>query len=582
MNFGLIKNSRSNIFAWILSVAFILIVMRLFYLQIIKHDHYVAMAKTEQVKSLVIPAQRGEIFAMSRDNIVPLAMNQQVYTLFVDPTVIKNPHKVEEVVRRVAGGELVSDDILSLIKKKNTQYSVLARNVTLRQAEMIKKEKLKGVGFQKVSKRVYPEGDLASQTLGFVNNEGSGQYGVEEFMNKSLSGKDGLLKTVTDIADVPLSIGKDNIHRNPQNGENVVLSIDRNIQSKTEEALKAGLDRTGATDGAVIVMNPQNGQIVSMASSPGYSPENFDKVDHEKQFYNVPTMIPYEPGSVVKLFTVAMGIDQGKINAGSTFYNTDSVRIEDYTISNAHRGITGNITIQQALNYSLNTGMVYIAMQLGNGNYITKQARDTMYDYYHNRYGFGRKTGVEVAGESAGRIISPEDKSGEGNAVRYSNMSFGQGMNLTMIQVAAALSSLINGGNYYKPTIVAGTEKDGQLIKKEPVLEKQGVISKSTSDQIREMAFRARTAFTHTDKPGFYVGGKTGTSQTLDSSGKYTSKQTVGTYIGFGGTKNKSKYVIMVQVSGKNMNLEGDLHAMPIFTDISNWLLSYYNLQPKE
>lgn len=573
--------TRSQFLAICLSLLMAIIVVRLFWLQVVQHQHYVALATQEQVKRLVIPADRGMIYMMDGDKPVPVVMNQQVYTLFADPMIVDEPKRVEQVVTEVAGGNLLVDNIprmLAEAKEQKSMYRVLAKDITLRQAELIKSKKLKGIGFQKVSKRVYPEGELAAQALGFVNNEGKGQYGVEQQLNDRLMGKDGLLKSVTDVANVPLSIGKDNIRQDAVNGENIVLTVDRNIQSKAQEALLAGLQRSGATHGSVLIVDPNTGKVLALADYPTYNPAEFTKVTEESVFRNVATTEPYEPGSVLKTYTVAVGIDKGVINAGSTFYNTDKIRVEDRTITNALKGITGSVSMQTALDNSLNTGMVTIAQRLGDGSHINRTARDTMYEYFHNRLGLGERTGVEIANEQKGLLISPEDM--EGNAVRYSNMSFGQGLNVTMMQVVAGFSAIVNGGTFHSPTIIEGVYKDGKLVPENNSKSRVGVISPEASAASREMIYKARSGYTKDDLPGYYVGGKTGTSQTIEN-GQYISTQTVGTYLGFGGNDSGPKYVIMVQVSGKNMNLEGNRHAMPIFTDISNWLLRYYQLQPR-
>jgi cell division protein FtsI/penicillin-binding protein 2 len=278
------------------------------------------------------------------------------------------------------------------------------------------------------------------------------------------------------------------------------------------------------------------------------------------------------------------GVDKGVVGPESTFNNTDYIRVDDATITNATKGQTGNITLQHALNYSLNTGFVTVAQRLGDGKSINWQARSTMYDYFHNKLRLGQMTGIELANEQPGIIIPPSDP--QGNAVRYSNMSFGQGLDVTMLQVSAAFSAVVNGGTYHTPSIIAGSmNDDGDAFTPAPNKPSyQGVVKPSTSDTMRRMIHDARSAFyAGKDKQGYYIGGKTGTSQTIEN-GRYVDNQTVGTYLGFGGDSNSAagpKYVIMVQVSGKNMNLQGGQDAMPIFTDISNWLLSYMKLQPK-
>jgi len=222
--------------------------------------------------------------------------------------------------------------------------------------------------------------------------------------------------------------------------------------------------------------------------------------------------------------------------------------------------------------------MVTVAERLGNGT-IDSKARSTMYRYLHDKFKLGELTGIEVSGEAAGRIIAPDEA--DGNAVRYSNMTFGQGMDLTMVQVAAGFGAMVNGGTYYSPTVIEGAvDKDGQLVKAAPKPAQPNVISPSTSSQMRDMVIKARRAFyASSDLPGYRVGGKTGTSQTI-VNGSYENGQTIATYLGFGGD-TKPRYVIMVEVSGKGKNLAGNIDAMPIFTDISNWTIDYLKLQPQ-
>lgn len=572
------KGSRSILLTVLLLGTMALFIGRLFYLQVIKHEDYLAQAAAEQIKPLTIPAKRGLIYAMDGDKPVQLVMNQTVYTLFVDPATVSKPEKVLETVRKVAGGNL-RPNIDKLIARKDTRYQILGTRLTRQQAEMIKKEELSGVGFQEMSQRVYPEGGLAAQTLGFVNAEGKGQYGVEETLNVRLTGKDGLLKSVTDVSGVPLTIGNQNINRPAKNGDNIVLTIDRNIQAYSEKALASGMERSKATNGSIIVMDPNDGHVMAMANLPTFKPAEYTKVTDAAAFNNEVVNTPYEPGSDIKTFTMAMGIDKGVIQPDSTYVNTDSIKVEDRTIGNATKGQTGTITMQTALNYSLNTGVVTVAQRLGDGSSINANARNTMYDYFHNRFAFGQKTGIEVAGEQQGIIISPEDQ--EGNAVRYSNMAFGQGMDLTMIQVASAFGSLVNGGTYYPPTVIAGTvDALGKLIPEKPKQSRPGVISPQAAQKVHDMIHTARATFyAKNDRQGYDIGGKTGTSQTL-KNGQYVDNETIGTYLGYGGD-SKPRYVIMVEVSGKGLNLQGNKDAMPIFTDVSNWLIDYMKLQPR-
>lgn len=578
MKLELQKGSRSRVLMVGLFVVVAIFVVRLFELQVVKHNYYAALADQEQRKSLTISAKRGLIYGMDGNTPVPLVMNQTVYTVFADPQVISDDAAVLSELRAIAGGNMVQG-AEELLASKKSRYQIMATRLTYEQAERLRSKKLAGIGFHEESQRVYPEGDLAGQILGFVNAEGKGNYGVEAALNNELKGVDGQLNTVTDVRDVPLTIGDSNINIPATNGKNIVLTIDRNVQNKAEQALKAGLEKIGATNGSVVVMNPKNGHILAMANYPSYNPAEYFKVKNAADFNNATISTPYEPASVIKTFALAAGIDRGVITPGSTYYNTDKIKVDDRTIENAFKGVTGTINMQDVLNNSLNTGTVTVAQRLGGGDVINRQARDIMYDYYHNRFGLGEFTGVELANESAGIIVPPGDV--QGNAVRYANMTFGQGMDVTMVQVSAAFSSVINGGHYHQPTVIAGTLED-EFVKAETKPAVRSTVSPSTSEQMQDMLVKARQSVAYmrdADLKGYEIGGKTGTSETL-LNGKYIKNQTIGSYLGFGGA-NSPEYAIMVQVSAPNRNLEGGLHASPIFTDISNWMIEYLRIAPK-
>ena len=553
-------------------------VVRLFYMQILQHEKYAELARKDQVKSSEIIARRGEIYAMDGDMPAKIVLNERVYTVFVDPVQVEKPDDIVAAVREVAGGNAVKN-ITELVRDKPYRYRVVAKNVTQKQAKLLKDKRLSGLGLQQTTRRVYPENKLAAQVLGFVNAAGEGQYGVEEKLNDQLQGKNGLLRSVTDVSGIPLTIGDNNTQIPAKDGKNVVLTIDRNIQSYTESALQKQMQKIDADNGSALVMDPQTGRVLAMANFPTYSPEKYGKVQNPEAFVNATITVPYEPGSVMKTFTVATALDKQVITPESTFNNTDYIRVGDRTITNVHKGELGNISMQTALNWSLNTGMVTIAKRLGNGNEITLGARQTMYSYLHNKFGLGEPTGIELAGEVGGQVISPSHP--EGGAVRYSNMSFGQGMNITMLQVASGFSSIVNGGKYYQPTVLAGyVDENGTFHESASPASLRRTMSADASRQAKKMVHDARAIFYGSqDRQGYDIGGKTGTSQTL-INGEYVNTQTIGSYLGYGGD-TKPRYVIMVQVSGKNKNFEGNLDAMPVFTDISNWMIDYMQLQPK-
>ena len=578
MILGFKNKSRTGYLAVSVLGIFAVIIVRLFFLQVIEGNEYRAKADKGQRKQFEIKSQRGLIYAMDGKKLTKLVLNETVYTLWIDPQEVENSKKVkkDEIIsefKRVAGGNL-KDNFEKLFEKTNTRYQVIGTKLSLKQVNQIREKKFHGIGFTAETRRVYPEGNLASQVIGFVNDNG-GNYGIEQAMNKELTGTDGYKKITTDVFNNAIEIGIENIEKPAVNGQNVALSIDRNIQAKVEKVLKAQMEAKKMKHGSVLVMNPKTGKIMAMANYPTYDPANYGKVQDGTLFNNNSATMAYENGSVIKSFTMATGINEGVANPNTRYYNTDSIKIEDITIRNAALGHTGSITLQTAMNYSLNTGMVTIGQLLGGGT-LNSTARNKIYDYFYNRFGLGRETGIEIL-ESQGSIVSP--KNVEGNAVRYSNMTFGQGMTTTMLQTANAFSSLVNGGILYKPSIVAGmVDEDGKLSKKDSEIAHKNVISKETSDQMKQVLEGVRKAGGAKDAPGYQIGGKTGTSQTI-VGGKYVDYQTIGSYVGFGGGE-EAEYVIMVAVWGENQNLQGSKDAVPIFTEISNWLLNYLEVKP--
>lgn len=576
-----IPHKRIRALAALMFVIGAVFVVRLFYVQVIKHDYYEAEALKEHTAKFAIPASRGEIYAKDGEGkIAPLVLNEPSYTVYADPRYVKDESKVAEVLRKIAGGNLV-EGFEDSLKNKDKQYVVLAKLLNKQQADLLKKESLGGVGLQESEKRTYLEGTLAAQILGFVNGEGQGQYGLEQGYNERLSGKAGQLKAITDVNGIPISVGDDNVQTPAQNGEDVVLSIDRNIQAYVERALKSGLDKVHATKGSAIVVNPNNGQIMAMASLPTFNPGEYQKVTDYNAFQNPAVSDPYEPGSVTKTFTVAMGLNEGVIHPDTTYVNTGSTKVADATIKNLGSELLGDVKMLDALRYSYNTGMVHILRLLGDGD-INDQAKNKFYQYLTDHFLLGRRTGIPLAGEAAGQVISPNDE--QGGPVRYANMTFGQGMTMTMLQAASAFSALVNGGTYYSPQIISGTLNDkNEVVAKQPDVKKTGVISAEASDKLRAMTHEIRAgSLGKFDKPGYTTGGKTGTAQVYDAeTGKYSKTQTVGGYLGYGG-QNRPEYVIMIRVDDSDLgDFAGTQGAAPIFTDISNWLLDYLKIKPR-
>ena len=575
---------RTDLIRVLLALCFILIVARMYDLQIISHQKYVDLAMSQQTMQNTIFAKRGEIYMMDGDNTTPVVMNEKVYTISVDPFLLRSKGGQELKEDEAKIDQLVQGYAVNTWDKvfanEASRYAVIAKNVPYERAKQIKEAKITGVYAQGSTKRVYPEGDLAAQVLGFVNADGKGQYGIEGSLNKELTGVNGILKTVKDVNNIPLTIGKNNVRVPAQDGKNVVLSIDRNIQKKTEDAIKATIEKFHVTNASAVVMNPRNGQILAMAGTPTYNPAEYAKVTDARAFQTDVTMSAFNPASVCKTFALAAAVDSGVMTPETTYNNTDLVTIDGWPIQNAIKGHTGNISMQEVLTYSLNTGSIQALRLLGGSETeITYQGKEKLYDYYYNRFGLGKYTGIELA-ESKGTVIPPTDI--DGTNARYANMTFGQSLDLTMIQVATAFSAVVNGGDYYTPTLVAGEIKNGEFVRNVLKERDHQAIESSTSETMRKMLHTARLVFPNVKyyDEGVYVGGKTGTAQVV-KNGKYTFDETTATYIGYGARSETDypEYVIMTKVWEDNRRLDGGMDAKPIFDEISQFMVNYLKMR---
>ena len=575
-------NTRYGFLKVVPALLLVAVAFRLFDIQVIHHEEYKAKAAETRIKQYELEAKRGEVYLMDGDeDVVPAVINERTWTVFVDPSYVKDKDTVQKALDPILGEQMIVgwDKVWENMK---SQYIEIAHHVNYDTVAAVKEANLRGVGQKETSRRVYPFGEMASQVLGFVNVEGVGT-GIEGSLNERLSGKNGMLKTVTDVNQIPLSIGDDNIEIPAEDGENIVLTIDENVQRKVESILKNATEqKPGISKAAALVMNPNNGHIYAMANYPTYNPEEYWKVTDASLFTNRATESPYEPASVCKTFTYATAINEGVLEPTDTYYNTGVTEVGDRKIHNANGSTShyGNITFTEALDYSLNTGSVEALRRIGGGQ-ISKQARTTLYNYLTDHFSLGKKTGIELY-EEAGTIVSPEKQ--EGNAVRYANMTFGQGMNLTMVQVAAGFSALINDGDYYQPTIVAGIVNDsGEFIPKtEEEPKYRHAIGEEASATMRDMLIDVRRVNGgYADLPGYRVGVKTGTAETLNERGEYTSDQTIAGAIGFGGSGNGDtpEYVILIRLDGDRL-LWGSYDAVPVFTEISNYMLQYLRIPP--
>ena len=565
--------------------AFLIIAVRLFFIQIIEHDAWVAKANEQHTMLETITAKRGEIYMMDGSEPVAVVLNQAVYQIIIDPAVTPKDD-IKNVLEKYAK-DYITADFDEVYSIEGLRYYIVAKNVPYSAATEIAKEGINNVWLKEGNGRVYPEGEVGSTVLGFVNSDGLGQYGIEGSLNELLSGKDGLLKSISDVNNVALSIGKDNVKIEAIDGKDVVLSIDRGLERGVEEVLAGAINSTAATNAAALVMDPSTGEVVAMTSQPGYNPGDYGKVKDASSYINQVTEVAYEPASIFKNFIFSAAINEGKMTADTTYFNTPFIEVDGNQIWNAERRATLNnhtLTMREALYWSLNVGSIQALKFLGdNPDEITATGRERMYNYYNDKFRFGHATGIELI-EAEGFIWDPHAEIYGLNAA-YANMTFGQNLSATMIQTATAFSAVVNGGVWHTPFVVKGTLENGNIapLQNHEKIEDQ-ILSAETSATMRSLLINNRSykARAGIDRAGYDVGGKSGTAQVV-VDGAYDDSMTnlVGSYIGFVAPSGQMpKYVIMVKMWGEGQALSGG-EAQNLFDTLSNYVIDYLKIKPE-
>jgi cell division protein FtsI/penicillin-binding protein 2 len=580
-NDGLLQRRRLTYLIGGLAVLGGVLFVKLVYLQLIMHSHYLLQATQDQTRKYEIPATRGEIYDLAGTTVTPLVLNQTLQVVWADPTEIKDKTAAVQALAGVLGGD--ANTYLGQINHA-IKYVELATRVPSDQAAKVKALGLSGVGTISRDYRTYPEGTLAAQVLGFVNADGNGQYGLEGYLNKSLAGTAGEFAAKTDTNGNAIATAN-NIAKQPVDGTSYVLSIDQNIQAEAEKELEAAVKFNQSKDGSVIIMDPNTGQVKAMANYPSYDPGNYQSVKDYNLFQNLTVSDAFEPGSTMKVLTMAAGLNTCVVTPDTTYNDPGSYTVDGYQVSNAVGDKPGpNKSMTIVLQNSLNTGAMYVLRMLsGNPNNFSLAGKQTLYDYFTKYFGLGTLTGIEQAGEVQGTINSPSNNSG--NDVNYANMTFGQGMTVTMIQMIDAMASIANGGKLYQPTLIDGTmNADGTETKQAPKLIRTGVISSKVQTQLNlmleDVVHHGTGYIAYYANPGYAIAGKTGSAQIPNPSGKgYIEGANIGSFLGYAPAINP-KFVIMVRIDQPKGAAFAETTTVPLFSSLTQWLFKYDAIAP--
>ena len=562
------KMDRLQILLFIIIILTASILIRLFNLQVLRGKEYLASAKGQHLLIEDIKPKRGEIFLSSSNDVdYPLAINRTYLSLYAIPnSITEDPLKIS---RKLAEILEMDEEVLDYrLSKEDDIYEPIKSKLSEEEIEQIEKLDYEGIKFTEENYRYYPNGDIGSHLVGYVGYQNDilvGNYGLEGYWQEELAGTAVTMIAEKDVYGNLITIGENN-NQNVIDGQDLYLTIDQAIQHFACAELQKSAEEYQATGGTVIVMNPRNGDILAMCNYPEFDPNNYSQVESIDIYNNDATFSAYEPGSVFKALTMAMGLDLELITPETTYFDTGEFEVEDYTIKNSDLKAHGNQTMVQVLDESLNTGAAWVAEKVNRKRFKT----------YIENFGFGEKTGLELDSEVRGDISNLE-KTGR---VFLATASYGQGITATPIQLVSAFASFVNGGYLYQPRIVkkivdpSRREKEflPELVRK--------VISERTAKQISAMLVSViesgHASLAGVD--GYYLGGKTGTAQVARKGG-YSRENTVHTFIGFGPSRDP-KFVILTKFESPQRAWSA-LTAAPLFGKIAEFILDYYKISPE-
>lgn len=542
-------HKREKIILLVIVFLFILIIAKVFYIQVIDYKKLNKYAGSLWSRNLPIEANRGIIYDQ---NGVVLADNVTTTSLVVIPNQIIDKETTARKISEILGTSY--DDMLKHVSKRASIERVHpeGRRLSYDVADKISDLKLPGVYLIKESKRYYPYDTLLSHTIGFVGIDNQGLSGLELMYDNYLTGEYGAIKYLSDAKGQKLNLAEK--YEEPQDGINMTLTINYDIQAALERELDNALIKYNPDQALGLVMDPNSGEILAIASRPTFSPSNYKNYTVEEINRNLPIWATYEPGSTFKIMTLAASLEEKTVDLENEhFYDSGSVKVSNATIHCWKHAGHGEQTYLEVVENSCNPGFVNLGLRLGK----------TRLFHYLDLFGFGKKTGIDLNGESSG-IMFKLDKVGD---LELATTAFGQGVSVTPIQQVTAVSAAINGGILYKPYIVKSLnepETNSIILENKPTIVRK-VISEDTSSKVRHAL--ESVVSNGTGRPayidGYRVGGKTGTAQKV-KDGRYMVGNYIVSFIGFLPADNPQVVVYIAIDNAKGVTQYGGTIAAPI------------------
>ena len=557
---------RIKIIMGIIFFLFALIIGEVFYIQVFSYEKLNNYATSLWSRNLPIEANRGKIY--DRNGVV-LADNVTTTSLVLIPNQIVNKEKTAELIAPILG--ISYEDMYEHVSKKTSIERVHpeGRRLEYEIADKISELELPGVYLLKESKRNYPYGQLLSHALGFVGIDNQGLSGLELIYDEYLTGSYGAIKYFSDAKGNRLQLSE--VYEQPQDGINIYLTIDYNIQIALERELDNAISKYNPDQALGIVMNPKTGEILAMASRPAFDPSNYEDYSTEIINRNLPIWMTYEPGSTFKIITLATALEENLVNLEEEhFYDGGAVTVGGATIHCWKHGGHGDQTFLQVVENSCNPGFVELGLRIG---------KETLFNYI-DKFGFGEITGIDLNGEANG-IIFDVDKIGD---LELATTAFGQGVSVTPIQQVTAVSAAINGGTLYTPYIVKSLnepETNSVIVNYEPQIVRK-VISENTSAQVRYAleSVVANGTGRNAYISNYRVGGKTGTAQKVQD-GKYLVGNYITSFMGFLPADDPEVVVYIAIDNAKGVTQYGGTIAAPIAKNVLNSAISALGIEER-
>jgi cell division protein FtsI (penicillin-binding protein 3) len=548
-----LANRRIRLLLFAFAFAFAAMFLRAAWLQAVRAQDFDRLAQGQHQATVVDPGARGTIFDRGG---VQLAIGRQATTVYANPREIDDPQAVALAAGKTL--RLSPEKLFPLLADRSRGFVYIARKADPKRAKLLEEQQIDGLGFVPEEQRVYPQGRVAAQVLGYAGTDNRGLAGLELALDGTLRGRAGKETVVRDPSGRAIEVLSS---KAAEPGRDVYLTLDHTLQANAEAVLHATVQKWRAKAASAVVLDPRTGGILAMAVERGYDANRFPDVSRDLQ-RNRAVTDTYEPGSTFKVVTVSAALSERLVNPQTAFTLPYEIHVADRVIHDAHPRGTERMTVDEIISRSSNVGTITLAQLLGKSR-LSEWIR---------RFGFGRKTGIDYPGETRGIVPKLENWSGS----TIGTMPIGHGVAVTPVQMAAAYAAVANNGVWLEPHLV---ERVG--AEERPAVPARRILTSGVARQVMAMMRDVVVEGTGTAAalPGYQVAGKTGTAAKPDPDGGYSTSRYVASFVGVVPAMNP-RLVVLVTVDEPGSAIWGGVVAAPAFAEIARFGLQYLEIPP--